>query len=120
MLEVRAMPYVEAWRVVRTLEVHVTLEEDDVLLRVDLLQKLASPQLYRVRIWRIEFYRLQSTFPQVGGEPQHPPSDEAILKEFEGTACPYAEPTAFDGPDAAENAVMQYLHEWADSMGRNC
>ncbi len=103
------------WLVVRTLEVQINLEDDDIVLRVELLQRQGE-LVYRVRIWRIEFFRLQSTFPQENGEPRHAPSDEAILKEFEGMECPYAEPTSFAGIEAAEHALLQYLDGWKSGL----
>jgi hypothetical protein len=57
---------------------------DDLDLRIELFESLEAPGQFTARIWRVEYYRLQSTFPQQesGDTPAHMPSDELILKEF--------------------------------------
>ena len=51
--------------------------------RVELLRDVNVPTHYRARIWQLEIYRVQSTFPQDEGtgEPLDAPSDENLLVE---------------------------------------
>lgn len=44
----------------------------------------------RVRVWRREYFRLQSTFPQSEARPTHAPSDHEILHRLD---------EGFDVPD---------------------
>jgi hypothetical protein len=89
-----------ALRLVETIQFSVPLPDEDLELRVELFEALAKPRHYGARLWRIERFRIQSTFPQVEGQPAHRPSDEVILKEFEGFDLPlelqpHADITAF-------------------------
>jgi len=69
---------------VETIQFSVAVPDDELELRVELFEALAQPRHYGARLWRIERFRIQSTFPQVDHHPAHRPSDESILKEFEG------------------------------------
>jgi len=93
---------------VRTLELLVPLTDDDVAtLRLEILEEATQPGAFRARFWRIESYRLQSTFPQENGEPSHPPSDELILKDFEGFESPLQDARPFVDANQAEEYVLR-------------
>jgi hypothetical protein len=77
-----------ALRLVETLQFSVPLPQEDLELRLELFESLAKPRHYGARLWRLERFRIQSTFPQVDGRPAHDPSDEVVLKEFEGFDLP--------------------------------
>ena len=105
-------------RVVRTLEVPVQLADDDLaMLRLEILEKVAQPGSFRARVWRIESYRLQSTFPQENGEPSHSPSDELILKDFEGFESPLQSAQPFVDANQAEEYVLKSFVEWLTALG---
>lgn len=97
---------------VQVLELSIPSDDDELILRVEILQNLAEPNLFSARIWRLEHYRLQSTFPQRDGVPQHCPSDEVIMKEFEGFESPLSTPTRFVDVSAARAFVLDKLAEW--------
>jgi len=98
---------------VDTVELSVPFEDDELLLRIELFESLAHARHYCARIWRLEHYRIQSTFPQVaGGLPAHQPSDELILKEFEGFESPLEEPVQFASCLAARDYVLEQLAQW--------
>jgi hypothetical protein len=98
---------------VDTVELSVPLENDELILRIELFESAAHARHYCARIWRLEHYRIQSTFPQVaGGLPAHPPSDELLLEEFEGFESPLEEPVQFASHLAARDYVLEQLAEW--------
>lgn len=111
---------------VETLEFTVFLPEGDDLehleLRIELFESLEAPGHFSARLWRIEFYRLQSTFPQLPGPdgestPTHHPSDELILKEFEGFESPLEAPVVFPDRVAARDYVLGKLASWLGTLG---
>ncbi len=72
------------YELIKTMEVDLELGDDSFSLRIELFQSTASSQWFRARLWRTEFYRLQSTFPQDehSGQPAHHPSDETIQVDW--------------------------------------
>lgn len=101
----------------RTTEVVTSLGGDETSLRLELLESRCSIGWYRARIWRLEHFRIQSTFPQDDtGCPRDEPSDELIWKEFESFGSSLEEPRQFDSVDAAEACVLEELEAWADSL----
>lgn len=71
------------FRRIETLEFTVVPSGDDeepLELRLDVL-RVAQTNTYRARLWQIECFRIQSTFPQNQdtGSPLDQPSDEDIL-----------------------------------------
>lgn len=69
---------------IRTVEFDIALGKDRFHVRVELFRALANPNKFRAHIWRNEFYRIQSTFPQDNKthQPTDPPSDELIFIDF--------------------------------------
>lgn len=70
-------------RLVTSFELSVETRADDadpINLRADLFRDDGA-SIYRARLWEIEPYRIQSTFPQEAGTPLHEPSDEFLLVE---------------------------------------
>jgi hypothetical protein len=91
---------------------------DELTLRIEIFECAEPPRYYCARVWRLEMYRLQSTFPQLpGGVPRHRPSDELILKEFEGFHSTFEEPISFPDASTARNAVLDELADWLGSIG---
>jgi len=70
------------FELIKTLEFEAELDESNPV-RVELFRAIDPPNTYRARVWEIEHYRIQSTFPQDGNsQPAHDPSDEQILIEY--------------------------------------
>ncbi|WP_426733873.1 hypothetical protein [Myxococcus faecalis] len=66
--------------VVRTLDLEpMVVGGEELRLRIEICRALPSARKYFSRLWRIEHYRIQSTFPQQEGRPAHDPSDQEIL-----------------------------------------
>ncbi len=53
----------------------------DLHLRVEIIKEHASR--YFSRIWKLEFYRVQPSFPQKRGKPRLGPADEQVLVPFD-------------------------------------
>jgi hypothetical protein len=104
---------------VDTLELSAVLKDDDhLILRIEIFETISNPRHYSVRVWRLEHYRIQPTFPQLDGAPVHAPSDEFILKEFEGIDMP-TEPRYYADPLAARAAFLAELEAWLNSVMSN-
>lgn len=98
---------------VDTSELSVPFDDEELTLRIEIFESVARARHYSARVWRLEYYRIQSTFPQVGrGQPAHEPSDELILKEFEGFESPLEEPAEFANHVAARDYVLEQLGQW--------
>jgi hypothetical protein len=52
---------------------------DDFRFRIEILRASARKRQYQARVWRIETYRVQPTFPQKKGRPTDDPCDELLL-----------------------------------------
>ena len=70
----------EAELVKRLMLKDVFNDEDRLSLVLD-IYKIINDDLYFALVWRLEFYRIQPTFPQRDGVPAHDSSDEAVLVE---------------------------------------
>jgi len=72
------------YELIKTVEFDVVLGDDSFALRVELFQDKSHKRTFRANIWRSEFYRIQSTFPQNPSttQPEHQPSDEVILIDW--------------------------------------
>lgn len=72
------------FEVVKTFDVRpiqFSLSGDSVEFRIEILRQCSSGGLYTARVWRKELYRIQPSFPQARGRPQHHASDEMIMVE---------------------------------------
>ena len=71
----------EIYELIKTIEFDVAIGEEGFSLRIELFRASSSPNEFRAHIWRREFFRIQSTFPQDAKthEPVDPPSDEMIF-----------------------------------------
>ena len=97
---------------VRVVEVNIKLGAEECAVRLEILAGRTERTRFRLRFWRLESYRLQSTFPQdADGRPAHGLSDELILKEWESLPAPVIELEAPD-VDAAEAHGLQTLESW--------
>ena len=71
------------FELVRTFEVDAALGVELVPLRVELFRSTKDTRRFRYRLWRLEFYRIQPSFPQEQvGLPAQTPSDEEFLVDW--------------------------------------
>jgi hypothetical protein len=75
--------------------------------RVEIMKRTGARRL-EARLWRYEFFRLQSTFPQAKGKPIDEPSDELVLVE-DHTVFDNPIKTPYGNPDAAFRYVLKRL-----------
>jgi hypothetical protein len=106
----------ESFQLIRTVEIEVALPGDTMLLRLETFRSNGSRTLFRTRLWRLEFYRIQPTFPQRTGKPAHRPSDEVLLKECESIHLSFAEPRRATSALAVERAALAEIEDWARSV----
>ena len=72
------------FELVKTVEVDLALGKETWPTRFEILRSIEQQDLFRCRVWQLEFFRLQSTFPQSDGQPAHEPSDHRVLVEWDG------------------------------------
>ena len=91
----------ELYELVKTIEFDVALGEDGFNLRIELFRALSSQNHFRAHIWRSEFYRIQSTFPQdhETHKPVDPSSDELIFIDYSSQL--YGDYSDFQAEDEA-------------------
>jgi hypothetical protein len=67
--------------VVRTIDLAPipTTGGDDLRFRLEVVHEAGAATPYSVRLWRLEFYRLQPSFPQRRGRPVSQQADEQVL-----------------------------------------
>jgi hypothetical protein len=96
------------YELIKTIEFDVEIGDDGFSLRLELFQSLEDSKTFRVHLWRTEFYRIQSTFPQESGTPKHEPSDELIWIDW---STQLQEDYNNFQAENAENAVQLVLDE---------
>ena len=72
------------FELVKTIEVDLALGDETWPTRFEILRAIEQPDLFRCHVWQLEFFRIQSTFPQSDGEPADQPSDHRVLVEWDG------------------------------------
>jgi hypothetical protein len=72
------------YELIKTVEFDVTLGDDGFTVRIELFRSTTNVNHFRAHIWRSEFFRIQSTFPQDGKthQPADQPSDELIFTDY--------------------------------------
>jgi hypothetical protein len=107
----------QAFVLVRVTELELSLgSQDNALLRVETLESRSNPGTFKARIWRLEHFRIQSSFPQQLGIPMSEHSDERIWKEFDGFSCPLETARGFPSAVAAEEYVLNALSRWLEDQ----
>lgn len=95
-----------------TIECDLEVAEDHFSLRLELFQDISDAQRFRARIWRLERYRIQSTFPQTDGEPSDQSSDELILVETGLWLSRRYEDFRAEKPDRAIQIILNDLRDF--------
>ena len=98
----------------KTVEFNLEVAEDHFSLRVELFQDISNAQRFRARIWRLEMYRIQSTFPQneTDGQPSHQPSDESIFVDTGLWLSQRYEDFQAETPDRAIQIILNDLRDF--------
>src|SRR5262245_8392408 len=105
------------FELVKTVEFNLGIAEDHLSLRLELFQDISDAQRFRARIWRLEMYRIQSTFPQneTDGQPADQPSDEYIFVDTSAWLSQRYEDFRAERPD---NAIQFILNDLRDFLIR--
>ena len=108
------------YELVRTLEIDLDIEGDAWPVRLELYRDREDETHFRARVWLLETFRVQPTFPQGDdGQPQDDAGDEDVLVEwsynlredFDSFAAPSAE-------DALEQ-VMTSIEDFVAHVAGN-
>src|SRR5689334_14230327 len=79
----RPKPALDVTEIVRTLDVGpISIPPDTgdhYRFRIEIARLSRGRSRYEARIWRVEFYRIQPTFPQKRGQPSQGACDELLL-----------------------------------------
>lgn len=105
---------VTLFQLVRTADVSIKIASEIVEVRIETFCR--RPDVFKVRIFRYESFRIQSSFPQAEGQPVHAPSDEVILKELESFFPKFGKPQAAESVERVEEATMEELRLWCESL----
>lgn len=98
----------------KIIEFDLEVAEDHFSLRLELFQDISDAQRFRARIWRLEMYRIQSTFPQneTDGQPSDQPSDESILVDTGLWLSQRYEDFQAETPDRAIQIILNDLRDF--------
>ena len=98
----------------KIIEFDVEVGGDHFSLRLELFQDISDAQRFRARIWRLELYRIQSTFPQneTDGQPSDHPSDESIFVDTGSWLSRRYEDFQAETPDRAIQIILNDLRNF--------
>lgn len=94
------------FELVRTVEVDLTLDDETWPTRFEIFRDTERSDFYRCRVWQLELFRIQSSFPQEGANPAHQPSDHLLMVEWNGPHVGLYEDFVAESAEAALSKVM--------------
>ena len=68
----------EEYKLATISEFMLDMDDETMQLRVEVFQSASNAQAFKLRIYRLEYFRIQSTFPQNNGKPLHTRSDHKV------------------------------------------
>ena len=100
---------------VGTYEFDLQFGEDGYPTRIELFRATDVPNHYRARLWQIEHFRIQATFPAEEGQPLDDPGDEEFLTERS-----HYQKQALAGFHATstEDAIQQVIEGLVEFLGQ--
>lgn len=98
------------FELVKTVEVDLQFGDEMWPMRFEILRDTERKDHFRCRIWQLEFFTIQSTFPQSGGRPAHEPSDHRLIVEWDGGTHigHYDDFVATDAEAALSNVIQDF------------
>ena len=102
----------DLYDLVRVSELDLALGEESFRMRLELARSRGRPHTFRASVCRAERYRIQSTFPQKRGRPQHEPSDELVWVDWSSILRQYREPFLAPSLAAAERLLVGEVTAW--------
>ena len=99
---------------VRTLEVDLEIEDDAWPVRIELYRDQEDDTHFRARVWLLETFRIQPTFPQSDqGLPQEDAGDEDVLVEWSYNLGEDFNSFAAESDDEAVKMIVSALEDFA-------
>ncbi len=99
------------FELVKTIEFDMEFAEGRFSLKLELFQDVSDTRRFRARIWRLEMYRIQPTFPQkeADSQPADDPSDETIFVDTTLWLAKNYEDFRAETPDSALQMILNDL-----------
>ena len=94
------------FELVKTVEVDLTLLDETWPTRIEIFRATDRKDFFRCRVWQLESFRIQSTFPQKRGRPAHEPSDHRLIVEWQGPHVGLYEDFVAESTEAALKKVI--------------
>jgi hypothetical protein len=102
------------FKLVDTVEVDLEIESDAWPVRIELYRDQEDETHFRARVWLLETFRIQPTFPQSDeGLPQDDAGDEDVLVEWSYNLREDFSSFSAEGQDDALAQVLTALEEFA-------
>ena len=104
----------------RTVEVDLEIEDDAWPVRVEIYRDDEDESNFRARVWLLETFRIQPTFPQgETGLPQEDAADEEVLIEWTYNLGPEFESFHAESDAEALSIVLAALENFATQLSGN-
>lgn len=108
------------YELLRTLEVDLEIEGDAWPVRIELYRDREDETHYRARVWLLETFRIQPTFPQSDdGLPQDDAGDEDVLVEWSYNLREEFDSFIADTEREALDRVMAALEDFVAHVAGN-
>ena len=108
------------FELVRTVEVDLEIEDDAWPVRVEIYRDDEDEANFRARVWLLETFRIQPTFPQnEAGGPQDQAADEEVLIEWTYNLEQDFESFHAESDTEALSIVLSALESFATQLSGN-
>ena len=102
------------FELLRTVEVDIEIEGDAWPVRIELYRDQEDEAHFRARVWLLETFRIQPTFPQSDeGAPQEDAGDEDVLVEWSYNLGEDFNSFAAENEEEALGQVLAALEDFA-------
>jgi len=102
------------FELVKTIEVDLQFGDETWPTRFEIFCDPERQDHFRCRVWQLEFFRIQSTFPKSGGSPAHKPSDHRLIVEWEGPHVGNYDDFVAADADAALKTVIEDFRKFLE------
>lgn len=108
------------YELLRTLEVDLEIEGDAWPVRIELYRDREDETHFRARVWLLETFRIQPTFPQTDeGLPQDDAGDEDVLVEWSYNLREDLDSFVAENEQEAFETVMSALEDFVAHLAGN-
>ncbi len=106
------------FELVKTVEVDLSLLDETWPTRIEIFRDTERRDFFRCHIWQLEYFRIQSTFPQEQGVPAHHPSDHRVMVEWDGPYIGFYEDFVAENAEAALEKVIADFRKFLEHTTR--